>query len=107
MCRRSELQAAPATPDAAELYKPDAARSVERSCGAPEVASPQACLHWKRQAARSPTPAPLEELAQLDAALPGVSEVRPQSMLLKNASAVGGSRPPSVTEKHSAVLDAA
>ncbi len=101
MCRRSELQAAPAPPDAAELYTPDAARSVERSCGAPEVAAPQACLHWKRQAKRSPTPAPLEELAQLEAVLPGVSALRPQAILLKKASPLGVQRQPELLAKRS------
>src|SRR5205807_1196834 len=92
MCRRSERRAAPAPPDAAELYTPDAARSVERSCGAPEVAAPQACLHWERQASRSPTP--LEELAQLKAALLGVPGSRPQSMLLKKKLPLGVQGPP-------------
>ncbi len=101
MCRRSELQAAPAPPDAAELYTPDAARSVERSCGAPEVASPQACLHWKRQASRSPTPAPLEELGQLEAALPGVPASRPQAMLLKKALPLGVQTQPGLPAKRS------
>ncbi len=90
MCRRSELRAALSSPlDAVEPYTPAAARSVERSCGAPEVAEPLACLHWERQAARSPTAALLEELAQLEAALPGVSASRPQAMLLKKALPLG------------------
>jgi len=65
------------------------------------VASPQACLHWKRQASRSPTPAPLEELGQLEAALPGVPASRPQAMLLKKALPLGVQTQPGLPAKRS------
>jgi hypothetical protein len=58
-------------------------------------------LHWERQASRSPTPALLEELAQLKAAALGVQASRPQETLLKKALPLGVPGQPGLPAKRS------
>jgi len=91
MCRRSAPRAVlPAPLDAVELYTPDADRSVERSCGALEVAELTDVRRWERLAARSlPLLVPPEQPEKREAATPHALAARARETLLQGVLQLG------------------